>query len=74
MAAIPALAARASLELGYPEPYLRVYLEERIRYRLAAPEKVGLHRFLCHAAALFGGSTTPEAACSSSSSFATTPR
>jgi chorismate dehydratase len=41
-----ALVARAAPELGVPPEVSRVYLNRAIRYRLAAPERAGLDRFL----------------------------
>jgi chorismate dehydratase len=40
------LARAGALESQLPEDVVQVYLEERIRYRLAAPEREGLARFL----------------------------
>ena len=46
VAASAAIAAEHAPAAGVPEDVARVYLDERIRYRLAAPDRAGLERFL----------------------------
>lgn len=75
IASIPAIAAAAAPACALPEGLVRVYLQERIRYRLGAAESAGLATFLDLAKPL-AGPLAPKGwipACSTSASSETTP-